>query len=305
MLLVLSLSIAATACAPRASPNSAATNGSAFGTSPLGHLLIVGGGPANAQVVNRFVELAGGAGKARVVVFPMASAVASTGPDKVAELKALGVDAFFVDVKRADADADSVVHALDSVTGIWFSGGDQNRITTALNGTRTERAIRARYEAGAVVGGTSAGAAIMTEMMITGDERRRGGDRPPSDSAQAFITIDRENIVTADGLGLMKGAIVDQHFVRRRRHNRLISLVLEHPSLLGVGIDESTALDVGPGGQWEVIGANVVVIFDARAGVVTQRGTPLGGFNLRMHVLPSGSRFEPVSGRVTLLGRTR
>ena len=270
-----------------------------------GHLLIVGGGPIPREVTLHFVELAGGRGKARIAVFPTASAVASTGPDKVAELRSYGADAFVVPVTRSNADADSLVHLLDRVTGIWFAGGDQNRVTAAIRGTRVEQAIRDRYVNGAVIGGTSAGAAVMSAAMITGDERRLGGSRPPSDSSQAFLTIDRDNIVTTPGLGLIDNAIVDQHFVRRRRHNRLISLVLERPSLIGVGVDESTAIDVHPDGIWEVIGASVAVIYDARAGTITPSGSTLGAAGVRMHVLPAGSRFDPGSGRVVRLGGAR
>ncbi|HEX5577141.1 MAG TPA: cyanophycinase [Gemmatimonadaceae bacterium] len=267
-----------------------------------GNLVIVGGGPIPEAITRRFVDLAGGRGKARIAVLPMASSVASTGPDKVAELRALGADAFVLNVKRPDADADSVVNALESASGIWFSGGDQSRIMTALGGTRAAAAIRGRYLGGAVIGGTSAGAAVMSATMITGDERRIGGDRPPSDSSQAYITIDRDNIVTTAGFGLIGGAIIDQHFVRRKRQNRLVSLVLENPAQLGVGIDESTAILVRPDGRWEVAGASVAVIFDARGGRVTPKGTTLGAAEVRMHVLPSGSVFDPQRGKVVQLG---
>ncbi len=267
-----------------------------------GHLLIVGGGPAPKEVSQRFVELAGGRDRARIAVFPMASSVASTGPDKVDDLKSMGAHAFVVEVDRAGADADSIVHRLDDATGIWFSGGDQNRLAAALRGSRLEAAIHARYAAGAVIGGTSAGAAVMTSLMLTGDERRRGGARLSPDSTQANITIDRDNVVTTPGLGLLPGAIVDQHFVRRRRQNRLLSLVLENPSLLGVGIDESTALVVRPDGAWEIIGGSVALIFDARTSRVTPAGKVLGASGVRMHVLPGGSIFDPASGSVIRLG---
>lgn len=267
-----------------------------------GNLVIVGGGPIPEAITRRFVDLAGGRGKARIAVLPMASSVASTGPDKVAELRALGADAFVLNVKRSEADADSVVNALQSASGIWFSGGDQSRIMTALGGTRAAAAIRGRYLGGAVIGGTSAGAAVMSATMITGDERRIGGDRPPSDSSQAYITIDRDNVVTTAGFGLIGGAIIDQHFVRRKRQNRLVSLVLENPAQLGVGIDESTAIFVRPDGRWEVAGASVAIIFDARGGRVTPNGTTLGAANVRMHVLPSGSVFDAQKGKVVQLG---
>ena len=152
------------------------------------------------------------------------------------------------------------------MTGIWFGGGDQVRLADVLRGTPTLAAPSGRDSvAGAVVGGTSAGAAVLSTPMITGDERRPGGDRPPSDSSDNWLTIDRDDVITAEGFGFISNAIVDQHFVRRKRHNRLLSLVLESPQRLGVGIDESTALVIGPDGMWRVLGASVVVIYDARA----------------------------------------
>jgi cyanophycinase len=264
-----------------------------------GHLLIVGGGPIPESVTRRFIDLAGGAGRARIAVFPTASALAATGPDKVAQLQSLGARSFVVNVTRENADADSMVALLDSATGVWLAGGDQNRITAAIKGSRMERKIRERYLAGAVIGGTSAGAAVMTDIMITGDEKRPGGARPLSDSTQAWVTIDRDNIVTTAGIGLMSGAIVDQHFVRRRRNNRLLSLVLEHPEKLGVGVDEATALDVRPDGSWEVLGSSVVVIFDARRSRPAGKDAPLGAADILMHVLPAGS-IVSASGRVAL-----
>ncbi len=196
------------------------------GSMVQGTLFIVGGGPQPAALVREFVTLAGGAGKARVVVFAMASASGRTsGEEKAQQLRSLGAQAVNVWVDRSGADAESVVQQVQGATGIWFGGGDQSRLTAALAGSRTAAAIAERYRAGAVVGGTSAGAAVMSAVMITGDERRRGGVRP--DSTLSLGTIARDNIVTADGFGLIDNAVVDQHFLRRRRNNRLISLVLE------------------------------------------------------------------------------
>lgn len=267
---------------------------------PRGSLVIVGGGPRPESVMRRFVELAGGPGRARIVVFPMATAsAAEAGQALASELRQLGAGAWSLNLTRDDAMRDSTTRGLDSATGIWFAGGDQNRIMAAIGGTPVPAAIRARYLAGAVVGGTSAGAAVMTTPMITGSERRPGGERP--DTSQSWVTIAADNVVTAEGLGLLDRAIVDQHFLRRRRHNRLMSLVLEHPTRIGVGIDESTALVVEPSGWWTVIGESSVLIFDARAGQVTAPGNRvLGARDLRTHVLPPGSRFEPRSGRVEL-----
>jgi cyanophycinase len=169
----------------------------------------------------------------------------------------------------------------------------------AIGGTPVAAAIRRRYEAGAVVGGTSAGAAVMSSTMITGEERRPGGARPlPQNSNDAWVTIDRDDVATAPGLGLLRAAIVDQHFARRRRHNRLISLVLERDERFGVGIDESTALIVEPSGKWRVFGESVAVVYDGRPAYVTRSG-PLGGAGVVLHVLTPGATYDPRTNAVT------
>jgi cyanophycinase len=141
----------------------------------------------------------------------------------------------------------------------------------------------------------------MTTPMITGDERQLGGARPPRDRSDAFLTIARENIITAEGFALLPNAVVDQHFVRRKRHNRLMSLVLEDPTRIGVGIDESTALVVHPDGRWSVLGESVAVVYDARQSTVTPAAAPvLGATGLRVHVLPAGSSFDPKAGVAAL-----
>jgi cyanophycinase len=159
-----------------------------------------------------------------------------------------------------------------------------------------------RYHEGAAVGGTSAGAAIMSDSMITGNQT------PPGDTTgyygDEFPVIARRRVEVARGLGFLPGTIVDQHFIRRERHNRLISAVLERPSLIGVGIDESTALEVGRGGRWTVLGESEVVIYDARrAGVPVLGGARLGAIDLRVHLLPPGSTYDPKRGRVSIPAR--
>ena len=288
------VAMAVNACASNAAPRTdAIPRGS---SSQRGTLFIVGGGPQPAELVQQFVDLAGGRGRANIAVFAMASESGETsGEEKARDLRALGAQARNIWVTRAQATSDSVARLLDGVTGVWFGGGDQVRLANVLRGTKTEAAIRARYAAGAVIGGTSAGAAVMTTPMITGDERAPGGAR--RDTTQSFITVARDNVVTDSGFTLLDGVIVDQHFLRRKRHNRLMSLVLEAAPHLGVGIDESTALIVHPDGRWSVAGASVAVIYDARRAAITPRSSPtLGGTGIQLHVLPAGSAFDPSTG---------
>ena len=162
--------------------------------------------------------------------------------------------------------------------------------------------MQARYQGGAVVGGTSAGAAIMSDSMITGDQT------PLNDTTgyygDEYPAIARRRVQVIPGLGFLHNAIVDQHFIKRERHNRLMSAVLERPSLIGVGIDESTALEVDPDGLWRVLGESAVVVYDARKAHITSDGqSVLGATEMRVHLLPSGSTFNPQNGQATIAGR--
>lgn len=263
-----------------------------------GSLYIVGGGPQPEALVREFVSLAGGPGKARIVVFAMASESGRTsGEEKAQDFRALGAQARNLYLSRDEAMRDSIAALLDSATGIWFGGGDQVLLTNALRGTVTEQRIHARYAAGAVIGGTSAGAAVMSRVMITGDERRPGGARP--DTTLAWGTIERDNVVVTDGFGLLPDVIVDQHFLRRKRYGRLLALVLERAPHLGAGIDESTALVIDPDGRWRVRGASSVVIFDARRAERPNAGRLVQGAQVLTYVLSDGATFDPATGRVS------
>lgn len=263
-----------------------------------GPLFIVGGGPRPDSIMAHFVELAGGPGRARIAVVPMSSGDPEGAAESLREeMGALGAaDVVDLLMSREEAERTGSAERLEGVTGVWFAGGVQTRHTEALRGTPVEAALHELHRSGVVIGGTSAGAAIMSNLMITGAERRPGGDRP-STNGEPFITVDRGNIVTEPGFGFLDDVIIDQHFVRRKRHNRLISLVLEHPGLLGAGIDEGTALVVYPDGRWVVRGESVVVVYDARESAVTDPGTgTVGARDVRMHLLPAGAVYHPSRG---------
>jgi cyanophycinase len=288
------------ACAPSASVGAAHFLATPISDTPKGTLLIVGGGSQPPELVRHFVDLAGGPGKARIAILPMATSDAvATGAEKKAELDSLGADSFVVNVTRAQADDDSVVRRLSTASGIWFPGGDQSLLVAALQGSAALRAIHQRFNAGAVVGGTSAGAAVMSDSMITGNQFWPG--MTVAVDSPSFSRITRRAIEIVPGLGFVHNAIVDQHFIRRQRENRLFSVVLERPSLLGVGIDEGTALKVRPDGKWTVMGKSSVMILDARHSTVTQsQAGSLGAVGIRVSLLPSGSTFDPRTGEATL-----
>ena len=232
--------------------------------------------------MRKFVELAGGE-DAPIVVIPTASEDPDIGEYYTALFgKDLGcTNVAVLDIRtREDAARPDFVERAKAARGIFFGGGDQVRITKALLDTPVGTAVAEAFARGAVVGGTSAGTACQSSPMITGE-----GD----------FTLIRAGVVeTAPGLGFLPGVIVDQHFVARQRGNRLLSAILEHPDLLGMGIDEDTAVWIAPDGTLEVIGARSIVIYDAtrakaRAGPARNA---LGVHDLRLHVLLPGERFD-------------
>jgi cyanophycinase len=242
---------------------------------PKGHLVVVGGGGVPDVILRRAIELAGGP-QAAVVVLPQASELNDTG-DVASEMWRKAGAANVRWLSLADVAAD--VRAVAGAALIWFPGGDQNKLTKSLEGTPLPDAIRRRYQAGAVVGGTSAGAAVMSALMLTGDADLQS------------ITVGATK--TAPGFGLWPEVIFDQHFLKRQRHSRLISLVLEHPTLVGVGIDERTAAIVS-GSRFEVLGEGAVVVFDGRKAAIEARqpGQLSAARNVTMHVLTSGMGFS-------------
>jgi len=266
----------------------------AIPAGPKGHLFIVGGGDRDEPLMRRFVELAKGFGTGRIVIFTIASSVPlEVGPELVAEFRNYGVeDVVYYQLTRDEAMKADSAKILDGVGAIWFSGGDQARLTAVLLDTSIHARMLELYAEGGLIGGTSAGAAVMSEVMITGDEKRKfeeGGE---------WSTIEADNIVRVRGFGFLKNAIIDQHFLARRRQNRLISLVLENPALLGAGIDEATAILVRPGGTWEVLGESQVFVVDARRAKVFQAlSKRLGAHGLALHLLLPGDVFDPATGR--------
>jgi cyanophycinase len=221
----------------------AAIPAAALAQSP-GAIVAVGGGGTTDAIVQRTLELAGGR-NAVVVVLPQSSAVANAGDSSVKMWLSAGAK----EARKVDFADPGAKAALEAATLIWMPGGDQNRFMKAIAGTGLDDVIRARHKAGAVVGGTSAGAAVLSGLMITGEADLQ--------------SLSAGKTVLAKGLGLWTAGIFDQHFLRRQRNNRLLSAVLDHPGMIGVGIDEGTAAIVHEG-RIEVVGRSAVVVFDGR-----------------------------------------
>ncbi len=257
------------------------------GKARSGHLLIIGGAEdklRQRQILSRFVTLAGGS-EGRVAVISTAS---SLGDEATHLYQSLFHQMGIADVRglrpltRDDANSAEVAAALDDVTGIFMTGGNQLRLSSVIGGTALGRAIVERHRAGCIVAGTSAGASAISSHMVAFGT---GGPTPKQRMTQMSA-----------GLGLLPGVIIDQHFEQRNRLGRLLALVAQSPALLGMGIDEDTAALVSPSGVAEVIGKGSVMILDP-AKIQTdayevKRHRPMMISGVVLHSLPSGYRFD-------------
>src|SRR3954468_2891551 len=239
-----------------------------------GPLIVVGGGNTGPEIVAKALELAGGK-DAVVAVLPQASGEADAGDASVK----MWLDAGAKSAAKLAFTAPDAAATPRHATLIWMPGGDQNRFMKAIAGTGLDDVIRERHQAGVAIGGTSAGAAVIADAMFTGDADLK--------SLTAGATV------TTKGLALWPEALIDQHFLKRQRDNRLISAVLDHPALVGVGIDESTAVVVH-GSSFDVIGKSSVVVLDARSAAVDKvaPGSLVSGREIKLTVLHGGQSYS-------------
>lgn len=251
-----------------------------------GALFIIGGGSRPDAMIDRMVDASGVRDDGYAVILPMAS----SDPDAAAaaiEEQLTGNGVSDVRTLNAGGDApasDEQAARVEGAALIYMPGGSQSRLMDALSGSGLDQAIRTAYRRGALIAGTSAGAAVMSAQMITGDAQRY------EDYHSTFRTIETDNIVLEDGLGLIQTAIIDQHFLYRSRHNRLLTAILEFPDITGIGIDESTALLIN-GEEAEVVGDWQVLAFTNPDDSVQRQDGKFGARNLRVDIYLPGDTF--------------
>jgi cyanophycinase len=250
-------------------------------------LLIIGGAEdrvGKAMVLRRFVRLAGGR-RAQIVLVPTASSfqdeVTASYTDVFTRLGAPAPKVVSPQ-NRLDAHDPDAVALLDEATGVFMTGGSQLKLSQRFPGTPLGDALHRAHARGAVIGGTSAGASIMSQFMISmGDEG---------------ITPRQRHSQLSAGLGLLEGVIIDQHFAQRARYGRLMSMVAASPNLIGIGIDEDTAIEVSDGRTFTVHGSGAVFVLDCRSAVSdapdARRGAPLMVSGAVVHSLPAGATFD-------------
>jgi len=236
------------------------------------------------QILQRFVKLAGGR-EADIVVVPTASQLRNTGPryERIfGELGAARVTALDFDTRR-DCEENGRLERLRLATGIFFTGGNQLRLSTLLGGTPVAKTVRQMNAAGVPVAGTSAGAAFISEHMIAfGDE----GSTPIAGSVRL-----------APGMGLTNRFIIDQHFRQRDRLGRLLTALAYNPFAVGIGLDEDTAAFIAPDNTVHVEGSGGITVVDAAEVQFSsmdsvQEGRPVCLLGVKLHILTQGSTFN-------------
>lgn len=254
-------------------------------TAPTGKLFIIGGGKRPPALVQALIEASGIDTAGYGVILPMSSGEPDT--------SAFYAIKQFTDMGLARSQfrsynfekgeyPEAAVDSLRNARLIYITGGDQNQFMEVVAGSPVYGAIHDAYQNGATIAGTSAGAAVMSEKMITGNERRH-----PKYTGD-FRTIESDNMEIGEGLGLLSTAIIDQHFIWRMRMNRLITVVLDHPDQIGIGIDESTAILVEEGQRATVLGNYQVIVLKHPTGQTTVQDSLLGGRGLMLDVLLPG-----------------
>jgi cyanophycinase len=236
------------------------------------------------RILERFVRVSGGEA-ADVVVIPTASRMHETGPRYEKLFSEIGVARVTVmdfDTRR-DCQEPGRLRRLEEATGIFFTGGNQLRVTTLLGGTPVVKLIRTRNAQGVTVGGTSAGASILSEHMIA------SGDEGSSAIAGS--------VKLAPGLGLTNRFIIDQHFTQRDRLGRLCTALAYNPFAVGIGLDEDTAAFIGPDDTLEVEGSGGITIVDGSdvsfsSIDAVSDGQPVCMLGLRLHFLVAGATFN-------------
>ncbi len=261
---------------------------SSAGSGERGYIIPIGGAEdklRDTAILNRFVELCGGAEPARIAIIPTASELEDTGRIYEKLFRDLGVKHAMVlpFQTRADCEEDKYSEYLERASGIFMTGGNQLRLSTTLGGTRIAQLIRRRNVNGVHIAGTSAGAAFMSEHMIAGGSE---GSTPSPDK-----------VVLAPGLGLTNNFVIDQHFRQRDRLGRLLTALAYNPFAVGIGLDEDTAAFIKPGDSLEVIGSGGITIVDPSdiehsSMDMARRGEPVSLIGVRLHILIQGGTFN-------------
>ncbi|WP_166923640.1 cyanophycinase [Flavobacterium poyangense] len=253
-----------------------------------GKLFIIGGGDRSDALMKQVLQVADLKSKDYIVVLPMSSEEPDSSflffKDQMVKLTKNPI--VMLNFNSETAQNKALADSVQKAKLIFISGGDQTRFMKVVHNTPIKTAIQKAYENGSTISGTSAGAAVMSEKMITGNQKLE------KEYSGTFDNIRHDNLETTTGLGLLKTAIIDQHFLKRNRYNRLLSAMVEFPALTGIGIDEATAIIVR-NNQIEVAGDSEVIVIKNPKGIIKSKKNNLISIeNLQMGIYTAGQKFN-------------
>jgi cyanophycinase len=252
-----------------------------------GKLFIIGGGSVTSAMIDKMIRESNIDKGGYAVILPMSSEEPDSAILEFRTLFSAGGcnNVVGLNFRKGEAVSTSRIDSIRNAKLVFISGGDQSRFMDIIKGTQVKEAVHEVFDKGGVVGGYSAGAALMSQEMITGNELKYPGD------TGNFLTMEENNIEIIEGLGMLETVIIDQHFIKRKRLNRLISASIENPENMCVGIDESTAILVD-GNMATIYGLNqVVVLHNPSSGKKAVNGL-LGVKNIRLDVYLPGESFS-------------
>ena len=252
-----------------------------------GHLFIIGGGERTPELMGELIKTANPSGNDYIVILTMATSVPEESFEstrsQLAKLCKNKITTFHFNKAQAN-DQKDWIDSVRQAKLIYVVGGDQNKFMDVVRGTGLFDAMHLAYKNGATISGTSAGAAIMSQIMITGEEK----DKKNKDT---FKEIRKDNVVTTEGMGFIQKAIIDQHFIKRSRYNRLLSVLADHPDNMVIGIDESTAIIV-TGKKARVVGESQVVVISKPKKMRISDKNQVGFKNARLSLFTAGDHFK-------------
>jgi cyanophycinase len=257
------------------------------GNGPAGELIVIGGHEDKSGDKTILHEVAARVNSGALAIATVATRLADELWEEYAALfRSLGVkNIVHLEVRnREEAFADNKIQSLKNVNVIFFTGGDQLKITSKLGGTRIHERIQEIYERGGTIAGTSAGASVLSENMLVSGRSNQSSRIG-------------EDLFMAAGFGFAKDMIIDQHFAERGRIGRLLGAVARNPKLLGVGIDEDTAILMRPRKHFRVLGSGGVYVLDGHEVNFTniseeESGRTVSVFGIKVHVLGHGDGFD-------------
>jgi cyanophycinase len=257
-----------------------------YAATKKGSLLIIGGGKVNVSMRDQMLKASGLDKGGYMVILPMSSEeepLVNAEEIRIVFKDIPNLKIYTYNIQKGDLVSAERLDSIRNACLVFISGGDQMRFLSITKGTGINEAIHDAYNKGALIAGTSAGASLMSKIMVTGNALKHPDDN--------FTCIEAGNAETKEGLGFLENVTIDQHFVVRKRYNRMLSYGLETPNHMSIGIDEATAIFV-EGKKATVFGVSQVIVLRNKGAKIVNKNGQLSAQGLKLDVYLAGDSFK-------------